>query len=59
MEVKQYNQEKIITIYNKKIKCPNCKKKSKPPYIPFCSKKCSDLDLLKWLAEESYINFDI
>tara|TARA_B100001971_G_C17739825_1_gene310122 strand:+ start:266 stop:448 length:183 start_codon:yes stop_codon:yes gene_type:complete len=36
----------------KKIKCPTCKKNAIEPYIPFCSKKCSDIDLMKWLSEE-------
>ena len=49
---------KVIKITNKKIKCPNCKKKSLDPYTPFCSKKCSDLDLLKWLSDERYINLE-
>jgi len=51
-------KDKIIKITNKKIKCPNCKKKSLDPYAPFCSKKCSDLDLLKWLSDERYINLE-
>ena len=53
MEVKFLSNKKII---NKKkinsIKCPTCKKKAIKPYIPFCSKKCSDLDLIEWLIDE-------
>ena len=31
----------------------SCKKISKDPYTPFCSKKCSDIDLMKWLSDEN------
>ena len=41
----------IITL-KKKSKCPTCKKVSKEPFIPFCSKKCANLDLMKWLTDE-------
>ena len=53
MEVKFLSNKKNIK--NKKIitiKCPTCKKKAIKPYIPFCSKKCSDLDLIEWLIDE-------
>ena len=56
MEIKKSLQNKIIKITIKKIKCPHCKRKALDPHTPFCSKKCSDLDLLKWLSDESYIN---
>ena len=29
--------------------CPICKKDSQPQYRPFCSKRCADVDLAKWL----------
>ena len=32
-------------------KCPNCKKPSIEKYKPFCSKRCADVDLGKWLNE--------
>ena len=51
MEIKRKNERKVINFQNKKIKCPNCKNKSKYLFIPFCSKKCSDLDLMKWLSD--------
>ena len=44
---------KIVKIKN--IKCPACKKKPIEKYAPFCSKKCSDLDLIKWLSDEYQI----
>ncbi|WP_319826060.1 DNA gyrase inhibitor YacG [Thalassovita sp.] len=32
--------------------CPICKKPSDPVYRPFCSKRCADVDLAKWLGGE-------
>lgn len=29
--------------------CPTCEKESDPKYRPFCSKRCADVDLGKWL----------
>nr|WP_111299380.1 DNA gyrase inhibitor YacG [Paracoccus saliphilus] len=29
--------------------CPICGKDSVPSYRPFCSKRCADVDLAKWL----------
>ncbi|MBP5344427.1 MAG: DNA gyrase inhibitor YacG [Alphaproteobacteria bacterium] len=29
--------------------CPICGKPSTPQYHPFCSKKCADIDLGRWL----------
>lgn len=37
-----------------KAKCPQCGKPSVQAYRPFCSKRCADLDLGKWL-NESYV----
>tara|TARA_B100000686_G_scaffold333807_1_gene400183 strand:- start:548 stop:712 length:165 start_codon:yes stop_codon:yes gene_type:complete len=54
MEVKK-NSKKIVKISKKKIKCPSCQNIAIEPYIPFCSKKCSDIDLMKWLAENEGI----
>lgn len=31
--------------------CPICKKPEVDPYRPFCSKRCADIDLGKWLGE--------
>lgn len=30
--------------------CPMCDKSTNPAYRPFCSKRCADLDLAKWLG---------
>ena len=29
--------------------CPICEAETVPKYRPFCSKRCADLDLAKWL----------
>jgi endogenous inhibitor of DNA gyrase (YacG/DUF329 family) len=31
--------------------CPICAKPSTVDYRPFCSKRCADVDLHKWLGE--------
>ncbi len=31
-------------------KCPVCGKPADPVYRPFCSKRCSDVDLGRWLG---------
>lgn len=38
----------------KMAKCPICGKPSIDEYKPFCSKRCADVDLGKWL-NESYV----
>jgi endogenous inhibitor of DNA gyrase (YacG/DUF329 family) len=32
-------------------KCPICGKPGQPAYRPFCSKRCADIDLGRWLKE--------
>lgn len=29
--------------------CPICKKDADPKYRPFCSRRCADVDLGRWL----------
>jgi len=58
MEIKNSTNHKIIKINKKKAKCPTCKKRSLFLFTPFCSKKCSDVDLMEWLSDENYINLD-
>lgn len=31
--------------------CPICGKDSLPAYRPFCSRRCADLDLARWLGD--------
>ena len=35
--------------------CPICAKDSVPAYRPFCSKRCADVDLARWLRGEYVI----
>jgi endogenous inhibitor of DNA gyrase (YacG/DUF329 family) len=58
MEISKNNQKKIVKLQKKKVKCLNCQNKSHESFAPFCSNKCSDLDLIKWLSDENYINLD-
>ncbi|HEX4179565.1 MAG TPA: DNA gyrase inhibitor YacG [Caulobacteraceae bacterium] len=30
--------------------CPMCRKPVEPAFRPFCSKRCADLDLQRWLT---------
>jgi hypothetical protein len=30
--------------------CPICQRRSDPDYQPFCSRRCADVDLGRWLA---------
>ncbi|MBL4725288.1 MAG: DNA gyrase inhibitor YacG [Rhizobiaceae bacterium] len=38
-----------VSPLRKRVPCPNCGSKSARESYPFCSKRCSDLDLGKWL----------
>lgn len=31
--------------------CPICRRQSDPKYRPFCSRRCADVDLGRWLTE--------
>ena len=52
------NKDEVVNLKQKKIKCPTCKKISRQPFTPFCSKKCAELDLMKWLTDEHQINLN-
>ena len=56
MEVEKKNN--LIQLKKKNSKCPTCKKNSKEPLSPFCSKKCAELDLMKWLTDEHQTNIN-
>lgn len=30
-------------------RCPTCRKPTVPEHRPFCSKRCADIDLARWL----------
>ena len=50
MEIKKLRGN--VLPLTKKIKCPNCKNVAQEPFVPFCSKKCASIDLMKWLTDE-------
>ncbi len=31
-------------------RCPTCRKPTVPAHRPFCSKRCADIDLARWLG---------
>ncbi|GAA0529846.1 hypothetical protein FHS83_002481 [Rhizomicrobium palustre] len=39
-------------------KCPICKKDTEEAFRPFCSKRCANADLLKWIKGEYAIPSD-
>ncbi len=53
---KQRQPGKVVPL--KKGKCPNCAKPVAADFRPFCSKRCSDLDLGRWLNGEYRIPTD-
>jgi endogenous inhibitor of DNA gyrase (YacG/DUF329 family) len=38
--------------------CPICGKPTLPDYRPFCSRRCADVDLGRWLTESYRIPAD-
>ena len=51
---KEKGMAKVIELKPKRSKrvCPMCEKPENPEFRPFCSKRCADLDLGKWLKED-------
>ncbi|MDP2865222.1 MAG: DNA gyrase inhibitor YacG [Elusimicrobiota bacterium] len=41
--------ENVIPLPREVRPCPQCGKPAAPAYRPFCSKRCADIDLGKWL----------
>jgi uncharacterized protein len=39
-------------------KCPICSKRGTAQYRPFCSKRCADIDLGRWLKESYRVPTD-
>lgn len=33
-----------------RVKCPECGRDSSRPHYPFCSARCKDIDLNRWLS---------
>ena len=40
---------KIVKGHSQKAACPLCEQPAKAPHTPFCSRRCAQLDLVKWL----------
>ena len=38
--------------------CPICAGETDPKYRPFCSKRCADVDLGKWLSGSYAVPFE-
>lgn len=38
--------------------CPICSKPTAPDYRPFCSRRCADVDLGRWLTESYRVPAD-
>ena len=55
MEIR-FPPNKVIKINDRKlVECPTCQKNASESHYPFCSVKCSNIDLKKWLSDEGYI----
>ena len=52
MEINKIKKNNVFVLNKNRIKCPTCKKPSSKSFKPFCSKKCADMDLAKWLSDE-------
>ena len=46
---------KVVKGVAKKTACPFCQQPGEVPYTPFCSRRCAQLDLGKWLAGDYVI----
>ncbi|MBT3238613.1 MAG: DNA gyrase inhibitor YacG [Rhodospirillaceae bacterium] len=44
--------DKVVPLRSKNSTCPMCAKPTVDDYRPFCSKRCADRDLGKWLKED-------
>ena len=42
--------EGTVTPLRPKLPCPICGKPSQREHYPFCSKRCKDIDLNRWLS---------
>jgi Uncharacterized protein conserved in bacteria len=40
------------------VSCPICARPAARRYRPFCSKRCADIDLAKWLGESYRVPSD-
>ncbi|MAH85410.1 MAG: hypothetical protein CBB68_14390 [Rhodospirillaceae bacterium TMED8] len=49
MSVKVSSTDNVISL--KRRDCPICAKREKIQFKPFCSQRCADIDLGRWLNE--------
>jgi hypothetical protein len=50
MSKKTEQADKVVAL--KKSKCPTCGKPAADKYLPFCSDRCTNVDLGRWLDGE-------
>lgn len=48
---KEATEGEVIPLIRKKRRCPTCGRPGVADYRPFCSKRCADVDLGRWLKE--------
>ncbi len=53
---KKILHQKIVKGNAKKAACPLCQRSAAAPHTPFCSHRCAQLDLGKWLTEDYVIS---
>ena len=46
---------KVIKGHLQKAACPLCQQPAESPHTPFCSRRCAQLDLGKWLTGDYFI----
>ena len=44
--------DKVVRLKRKNRKCPTCGRPAVEGTRPFCSKRCADIDLGRWLGED-------
>lgn len=52
------DDKKVVPLRRTGGKCPICGKAADRAYRPFCSKRCADIDLGRWLKEDYRIASD-
>ncbi|MEM7619516.1 MAG: DNA gyrase inhibitor YacG [Pseudomonadota bacterium] len=51
-DFKQFPEKrKKVTFKTSQRACPICRKETVARYRPFCSKRCADIDLGRWLSD--------
>jgi endogenous inhibitor of DNA gyrase (YacG/DUF329 family) len=47
-----------LRVVGRQAKCPICGKPAGPAHRPFCSKRCADIDLGRWLKDSYRVPTD-